>query len=354
MSGIVLKFTGLKSKGQMRCAVTYSKKRPAEDFDEDSAAATLLKYTPDEIETAKGLIMLATGEPSPKRVKLTPAGPSLSKFPPAPTPSRDISADPIIIKSTQAPLKKRTVDPTNSSDALLILSTPKAGSDIYNSDDEDLAGSIDKHNLLRNVRWGPSAFDFSSSTDFPSEPDFQQFVPGRFERLPDGTLRDQKHKLLVKMTTKDGRKLIFRNPPPKDWNSQKAMTALNKRISQQIRRNTDVRFREEVEPYVHEERVWICENLVGGKPKGKWEAFVEAFNGKFAGKMIEGYESVRPMRTHSSLTKEIERFGEEFYKVGKVPVTKAEKARMETRAEKSTFETLVEKSKLKLKLKAKA
>ena len=356
MSGIVLKFTGLNSMGQTKCQVTYSKKRKADDLGADFSAANPLKYTPDEMEAAQALILLATGEPSPKRVKLTPAGsprpkPTKAagfKSPQPVAPSQDTFPDITIIKSIQATRKQRTVDPANPVDALLIAATPKAGSDIYNSDDEDHPSPIDKHNLFRNVRWGPSASDYSSPDSFPTTPDFQQFVPGRFERLPDGSLRDQKHKLLVKLTSKDGRKLIFKNPPPKDWTNQKAMTALNKRISQQIRRNTDVRFREEVEPYVREEREWICKNLVGGKPVGGWKAFVKAFNERFEGEQVDGVEGVRPGRSHSSLTKEIERFGEEFYKVGKVPVLKGEKAKREKEGEKSEFEKLVEKSKRKM------
>jgi hypothetical protein len=232
--------------------------------------------------------------------------------------------DGIILKSTHATRKQRIVDPTHPADALLILGAPKASSDIYDSDEESLAGDIapsttSKAELFRNVQWGPAASDTSNDADFPTEPSFDQFVPGRWERLADGTLRDQKNKLLVRLTSKDGRKLIFKNPPPKDWNDQKAITCLNKRVSQQIRRNTAVRFRLEVESYVHEERVWINDYLTNGKPADGWKTFVAAFNAKFAGKALEGCEGPRPARTHSSLTKEVERFGKEYYAKGKVP-----------------------------------
>ncbi|KAF1967701.1 hypothetical protein BU23DRAFT_404028, partial [Bimuria novae-zelandiae CBS 107.79] len=247
-----------------------------------------------------------------------------------PAPSQDDSDDIIILKSTSATRKQRTVDPNDPADAHLILLAVKASSDIYDSDAEDLPGDCSKQltskpELFRNVRWGPAATDMSNEADFPTEPEFSQFVPGRWERLAEGSVRDQKHKLLIKMTSKDGRKLIFKNPPPKDWTDQKALTCLNKRISQQIRRNTDVRFREEVEPYLREERVWINEHLVSGKPGNGWKAFVAEFNVAFAGKVLEGAAAPRPLRTHSSLTKEIERFGKDFYSKGLVPVTKGAK-----------------------------
>jgi hypothetical protein len=238
-------------------------------------------------------------------------------------PKVDIG-DSIILKSTHATRKQRIVDPTHPADALLILGVPKAGSDIYDSDAESLAGDVtpsttSKGELFRNIQWGPAASDTSNDADFPTEPSFDQFVPGRWERLADGTLLDQKHKLLVRLTSKDGRKMIFKNPPPKDWNDQRAITCLNKRVSQQIRRNTAVRFRLEVESYVNEERVWINAHLTNGKPADGWKTFVAAFNARFAGKLLEGCEGPRPTRTHSSLTKEVERFGKNFYAQGKVP-----------------------------------
>lgn len=264
-------------------------------------------------------------EPAHKKPRLSP-----SKSPESATfADEDIKlGDGIMLRSNHSTRKQRIVDPTHPSDALLIRDATKAGTDIYDSDTESLPGDVgagvtSKPELFRNVQWGPAASDTSQNADFPTEPEFDQFVPGRWERLADGTLKDQKHKLLVRLTTKDGRKVIFRNPPPKDWNNQKAITCLNKRISQQIRRNTSVRFRQEVEPYIHEERVWINENLVNGKPADGWKAFVADFNDVFAGKILDGCDAPRPMRTHSSLTKEVERFGKEFYAKGKVPEMKS-------------------------------
>ncbi|KAJ4359508.1 uncharacterized protein N0V89_000063 [Didymosphaeria variabile] len=326
--------------------VINPKKRDADDLDEDTqdglaafkaagiSAARIEGYTKDELDVALTLASMKDGPPARKRVKSTPA-PSSQKMriPDAESDGRDATesvgagADGIILKATQATRKQRIVDPTHPADALMILATSKAGFDIYDSDAESVAGDVStsvstKPELFRNVTWGPAANDTSNDAAFPTEPSFDQFVPGRWERLPDGTIRDQKHKLIVRLTSKDGRKMLFKNPPPKDWNDQKAITCLNKRVSQQIRRNTAVRFRLEVESYVHEERVWINEHLTNGKPGNGWKAFVEEFNEQFAGEMLEGCEGVRPTRTHSSLTKEVERFGKEFYAQGKVPVLK--------------------------------
>lgn len=164
----------------------------------------------------------------------------------------------------------------------------------------------------------PSLSPSSALTNVPST----QFVPGRYERLPDNTASDQKQKLLIRFTDSTGRQRIFTNPPPVDWNDQAAITALNKRTVQQIRRNTAVRFREVVEPYVEMERKWILEHLEQGKPKGGWKKFVDGFNETFEGVEIEGAKGLRPKRSHSSLTKEVERFGKEYAK-GKVPKGKA-------------------------------
>lgn len=144
-----------------------------------------------------------------------------------------------------------------------------------------------------------------------------QFVPGRYELLPSGVAFDQKHKLLLRLTDTSNRQRIFTNPPPIDWNSQLAITALNKRTVQQIRRNTRVRFREVVTPYITEERQWIKEHLEAGKPRDGWRKFVAGFNARWAGKR-GAWEGERPERSHSSLTKEVERFGG-VYAEGGVP-----------------------------------
>lgn len=39
----------------------------------------------------------------------------------------------------------------------------------------------------------------------------------------------------------------------------------------------------------------------------------------FEGKVVQGDQGPRPGRSHSSLTKEVERFGAEFYSKGLVP-----------------------------------
>lgn len=53
---------------------------------------------------------------------------------------------------------------------------------------------------------------------------------------------------------------------------------------------------------------------------GGWKRFVDGFNGEFAGKVLDGVGGRRPERSHSSLTKEVERFGR-AYRRGVVPRT---------------------------------
>ncbi|KAF2689891.1 hypothetical protein K458DRAFT_289253 [Lentithecium fluviatile CBS 122367] len=229
----------------------------------------------------------------------------------------------VILMQPRMKRKERIVDPSNPADAALIAAATKAGTDIYDSDAEDLPNGalkgVKKRHLFRNVNWGPAASDLTNDSEFPADPGFTQFVPGRWERQSDGTVADQKRKLLVKLTNKYGRKRIFCNPPPADWSSQEAITALNKRTVQQIRRCTGVRYRGVVTPYVEEERVWIRDNLRDGRPVGTWAEFVKAFNGRFRGKMSAGAVEPRPERTKPSLSKEVERFGQ-FYSKGLVPV----------------------------------
>jgi hypothetical protein len=75
-----------------------------------------------------------------------------------------------------------------------------------------------------------------------------------------------------------------------------------------------------VEPYVREEREWILAHLTDGKPTNGWKKFVDAFNREFEGKTLAGCQVARPERSHSSLTKEVERFGA-MYTKGIVPKT---------------------------------
>lgn len=206
--------------------------------------------------------------------------------------------------------------------------------DVYFDSDEDLNDpptNVGKPDLFRNVRWKDAAFD--TETEPFETTEFTQFVPGRWERLPSGELRDQKEKLVIKLIDLNGNRRIFQNPPPKDWKNQEALTALNKRIVQQIRRNTDIRFRPQVIPYSQEERRWILANLNSeSKPKKGWRRFVDEFNEQFEGKVIDG--DARPARTHSSLTKEVERFREEYYSKGKIPQPIADKDKRKIGKEK--------------------
>ncbi|KAF1352638.1 hypothetical protein EJ07DRAFT_136483, partial [Lizonia empirigonia] len=244
----------------------------------------------------------------------------------------------LILSTSKLKRSERILDPSVPEHATLIAATPKAGPEYYDSDAEDLPGGVketNKPHLFRNVKWGSLATDYSNPAAFTTEPELHvplptptsstntsstQFVPGRFERLPDGTACDQKRKLIIKLTDKQHRQRIFLNPPPRDWNNQEAITALNKRTVQQIRRNTAMRFREVVEPYVKEEREWILAHLTQGKPSNGWKRFVDDFNRQFEGRVLEDGGVKRPERSHSSLTKEVERFGK-MYAKGVVPNT---------------------------------
>jgi hypothetical protein len=222
---------------------------------------------------------------------------------------------------------ERILNPNNAEDANLIAGATKVGAEYYDSDADDLSGAIPgmggtKANLFRHVKWGSYAEDESNDADFPTQPVFRQFVPGRFERLEDGTIADQKAKLVVKLTDTKGNKHIYKNPPPKDWSNQEAITALNKRTVQQIRRTTAVNFRAPVLEYTAVERRWVLQNLTAGKPTHGWKRLVADFNQRFAGKLVQGSRDPRPARTQSSLSKEVGRHGDQFYSKGRVPPTK--------------------------------
>ncbi|KAF2274036.1 uncharacterized protein EI97DRAFT_134426 [Westerdykella ornata] len=244
----------------------------------------------------------------------------------------DTNEDHVLVLQTMK-RSARILNPEDPVDAALIAEAEKhKDTTLYDTDDEregDLKGNISKPELFRNVRWKDVAYD----TDVePFEPtlDFNGFVPGRFERMPDGTVRDQKSKLLTKLVDANGNRRIYRNPPPKDWNNQEALTALNKRIVQQIRRNSNVRFRRQVVPYEQFEREWILKNLnSSGKPKKGWIEFVADFNEQFEGKVFDGVIEPRPQRSVSSLTKEVDRFHDD-YSQGRVPEPAADKDKRKT------------------------
>ncbi|KAH4061774.1 hypothetical protein HBI67_196730 [Parastagonospora nodorum] len=242
----------------------------------------------------------------------------------SPSPDSDIeSVQQLALVHPVIKRARRIIDPQNAADATLIASTSRAGAEYYDSDADDLTGPIkgmkDTANHFRNVKWGACATDKSNDADFPTTPAFRAFVPGRFERLADGTAFDQKRKLIVKLTDAKGTKHIYANPPPRDWTNQDAITALNKKTVQQIRRNTDVKFRARVNEYVEVERAWILAHLKDGGPEHSWARFVNEFNKEFAGKVVEGAKDVRPMRSQSSLSKEVSG-RKEFYGKGVVPV----------------------------------
>ncbi|KAH7135780.1 hypothetical protein B0J11DRAFT_597005 [Dendryphion nanum] len=231
----------------------------------------------------------------------------------------------VVLMKPKNKRSERIVNDEDPVDAALIAQAiadgNMAGEDIYDTDN-DMPGNaplVSKPELYRNVCWGSTALRMEGpDSDF--EPGFVQFVPGRWERMPDGTIRDQKKKLVVKLTDLSGQRRIFKNPPPKDWKNQEVITLMNKRAVQQIRRNTDIRFREVVTPYAQAERQWILDHLDNNvKPVDGWPAFVDGFNKAFKGKIIEGDNKPRPKRSHSSLTKEVERFSHVYHQ-NRVPV----------------------------------
>jgi hypothetical protein len=224
---------------------------------------------------------------------------------------------------------QRILNATNPKHAQPIAAATKIGADYYDSDKDDLPGPIKgiaKSHLFRNVIWGVYATDKSNDAEFPTSPTFRQFVPGRFERLSDGSAADQKAKLVVKLTDSNGKKHIYANPPSRDWNNQEAISALNKRTVQQIRRTTAVKFHARMPEYIAVERQWILDDLTVGKPTHGWKRLVVDFNERFVDKLALGRTGFRPSRTQSSLSKEIGRYGAEFYRKGLVPAL-AEKAK---------------------------
>lgn len=253
----------------------------------------------------------------------TPAPPISPSPSPSELESENESLQQPVLAQTTVKRSERILDATNPEHAQLIAAATKIGTEYYDSDADDLPGPVKgiiKSHLFRNVTWGVYATDMSNNKEFPTSPTFRQFVPGRFERLADGSAADQKAKLVVKLTDSNGKKHIYANPPPHDWNNQEAISALNKRTFQQIRRNTAVRFRARVPEYIAIERQWILANLTAGKPTHGWKRLVADFNKQVGGKLVSGSTVPRPSRTQSSLSKEIGRFGAEFYGKGLVPV----------------------------------
>ena len=87
------------------------------------------------------------------------------------------------------PLMKRSermLDPKNPEHATLIASAVKAGLEYYDSDAENQPGDIKglkKSHLFRNVSWGAYATSTANDDEFPTRPEFTQFVPRRIKRL---------------------------------------------------------------------------------------------------------------------------------------------------------------------------
>jgi hypothetical protein len=237
------------------------------------------------------------------------------------------SSDIILVEAWTSRYKRivKEDDPKNAElIAKAIADGKMAGDEVYDTDGEDDPNTINKNvknpEWYQPVRWGEKTFDTEDATWNPTVlEEFTNFVPGRWEHMPNGEVRDQKHKCIIKLVDLNGKKVTFHNNPPKDWSDQKAISALSKRVVQQIRRNTNYRFRDVVTPYLPEERKWILTQLNVGKPKKGFRAFRADFNKQFAGKKLAGDDSVRPYRSESSLQKELDGRKED-YKNGHIPV----------------------------------
>lgn len=224
------------------------------------------------------------------------------------------------------------VDPKDPEDRRLINAAESQGKGLgaayWAADPQDRTPDIKgckNPRSFQNVLWNQGL----DRTDLPDgeweDSDFTQnplYVPGRWERMPDGSVRDQAWKLVVRLTDANGNRKVILNYPPRDWDDKETITALNKRQTQQIRRWTDKRLRDVVVPYAQQERQWILDNLnKDAKPTtGTWKAFTERFNAAHQGKTLqEAPLQPRPERTTSSITKEVARFAKEYYSKGRVP-----------------------------------
>ena len=80
----------------------------------------------------------------------------------------------LVLYSNVLKRSERILDPANPEHARLIAAAPKAGSEYYDSDADDLPGSVkdtNKPHLFRNVKWGSLATDQSNPADFTTEPE---------------------------------------------------------------------------------------------------------------------------------------------------------------------------------------
>jgi hypothetical protein len=218
----------------------------------------------------------------------------------------------------------RALNPKDEELARRTNTVTWAGADYYDDDlTKDLSGNIEglkMPDLFRNVAWGPYTTNKSNDTEFPTSPTFRKLVPGRLARRPDGSIIDQKSKLVVKLTDAYGRKRIFTSPPPRDWRNERAISILNKRIAYQIRRSTEVERRAHWSEYTVVERTWIRDNLIAGQPPNGYTLLATEFNKRFADKILEKGTHPRPTRTRLALRREVVRYRPDFYSKGLVPM----------------------------------
>ena len=99
--------------------------------------------------------------------------------------SSSLRSSPTVLFSTSLKRSERMLDPKNPEHATLIAAAPKAGSEYYDSEAEDLPGPIKdttKPHLFRNVKWGALATDYTDPTAFPTEPEL--YVPPVLHQPP--------------------------------------------------------------------------------------------------------------------------------------------------------------------------
>ncbi|KAL9094207.1 MAG: hypothetical protein Q9165_003622 [Trypethelium subeluteriae] len=91
-----------------------------------------------------------------------------------------------------------------------------------------------------------------------------------------------------------------------DWCSRASINSLNKWKAQILRRCTGKNVRKSITPYLKRERDWI--QAYRRKHSGLSDTdLADAFNKEFAGKVVDGSSSPRPMRSRASIQSDLAR-----------------------------------------------
>ncbi|EDU41107.1 hypothetical protein PtrCC142_010606 [Pyrenophora tritici-repentis] len=132
-----------------------------------------------------------------------------------------VATHPPIIPGVATPMRRNQHmhGITKPEHAALTAEATNAGIEYYDSDADDLLSAVKdttKPEPFRNVTWGKHATDYNEDDELNAEPEFTHFVPDRFKLLPTGTVSDQKHKLVVKLIDKAGKKRTIASFPPRN------------------------------------------------------------------------------------------------------------------------------------------